>query len=60
MRNSCWIGSRISAGIVEGLNNQIRIVTRRSHSFRSCKAVEIVFFHMLGRLPEPESAHRFC
>ena len=26
MRNSCWIGSRISAGIVEGLNNQIRIV----------------------------------
>jgi len=50
----------ISAGTVEGLNNKIRVVTRRSYGFRTYEAMEIVLYHTLGRLPEPESAHRFC
>src|SRR6266571_4532820 len=50
----------ISAGAVEGLNNKIRVVTRRSYGFRTYDAMEIALFHTLGRLPEPESAHRFC
>jgi transposase len=50
----------ISAGAVEGLNNKIRVVTRRSYGFRTYKAMEIALYHTLGRLPEPESAHRFC
>ena len=50
----------ISAGTVEGLNNKIRVVTRRSYGFRTYKAMEIALYHTLGRLPEPESAHRFC
>jgi transposase len=50
----------ISSGAVEGLNNKIRVVTRRSYGFRSYKAMELALYHNLGRLPEPESTHRFC
>ena len=50
----------ISNGAVEGLNNKIRVVTRRSYGFRTYKAMEIALYHNLGRLPEPESPHRFC
>jgi transposase len=50
----------ISAAAVEGLNNKIRVVTRRSYGFRTYDAMEIALFHTLGRLPEPETAHRFC
>ena len=50
----------VSAGAVEGLNNKIRVVTRRSYGFRNYEAMEIALYHTLGRLPEPESTHRFC
>jgi transposase len=45
---------------VEGLNNKIRVVTRRSYGFRTYEAMEIALYHTLGRLPEPESTQRFC
>jgi transposase len=50
----------ISSSPVEGLNNKIRVVTRRSFGFRTYKAMEMALFHTLGRLPEPESTHKFC
>ncbi|MGZ7053156.1 MAG: ISL3 family transposase [Candidatus Angelobacter sp.] len=50
----------ISTGAVEGLNNKIRVVTRRSYGFRTYDAMEMALYHTLGRLPEPESAHKFC
>jgi transposase len=51
----------VSGGAVEGLNNKIRVVTRRSYGFRTYEAMEIALYHTLGRLPEPdEFAHRFC
>lgn len=51
----------ISNGAVEGLNNKIRVVTRRSYGFRTYNAMEIALYHTLGRLPEPEEfTHRFC
>jgi transposase len=50
----------LSNGAVEGLNNKIRVVTRRSYGFRTFHTMEIALYHTLGRLPEPESTHRFC
>jgi transposase len=50
----------ISAAAVEGLNNKIRVVTRRSYGFRTYNAMETALYHTLGKLPEPESTHRFC
>ena len=50
----------ISSGAVEGLNNKIRVVTRRAYGFRTFDAMEIALYHTLGKLPEPESTHSFC
>ena len=50
----------VSSGVVEGLNNKIRVVTRRSYGFRTYQAMELALYHNLGRLPEPEDTHRFC
>jgi transposase len=50
----------VSSGAVEGLNNKIRVVTRRSYGFRTYDAMETALYHTLGRLPEPETTHRFC
>ena len=57
-----WFLARgeFSSGAVEGLNNKIRVVTRRSYGFRTYEAMEIALYHTLGRLPEPETTHRFC
>jgi transposase len=49
----------ISTGPVEGLNNKVRVVTRRSYGFRTYKAMELALYHNLGRLPEPETGHAF-
>jgi len=50
----------ISSGAVEGLNNKIRVITRRAYGFRTYEAMEVALYHTLGRLPEPESTHRYC
>jgi transposase len=58
-----WFKARgeVSTGATEGLNNKIRVVTRRAYGFRTCKAMEIALYHNLGKLPEPnEFTHKFC
>lgn len=57
-----WFKARgvISMGSVEGLNNKVKVTTRKSYGFRTFKATEVALFHTLGDLPEPEQAHRFC
>jgi transposase len=49
----------ISAGTVEGLNNNVKLTTRKSYGFRTYEAIETALYHNLGRLPEPEFTHRF-
>ena len=49
----------ISAGTVEGFNNKVKLVTRKSYGFRTQKAYEIALYHNLGALPEKEFTHRF-
>ena len=48
-----------SSGVVEGLNNKIKVTMRKSYGFRTFNATEIAFYHALGKLPEPKPAHRF-
>lgn len=57
-----WFKARdlISLGAVEGLNNKVKVVTRKSYGFRTFNAVQIALYHALGRLPEPKTTHRFC
>ena len=49
-----------SSSVVEGLNNKVRTVTRRAFGFRQLNTAKLALFHTLGRLPEPEHAHRFA
>ncbi len=49
----------LSSGAVEGLNNKIRVVTRRSYGFRTYRAMEVALYHNLGHSPEPDFTHRF-
>ena len=49
----------INSGVVEGLNNKVKVTFRKSYGFRTDKAREIALFHVLGKLPEPKITHGF-
>ena len=57
-----WFRARglVSSGAVEGLNNKVKLVTRKSYGFRSPDIAELALLHNLGDLPEPNHTHRFC
>ena len=57
-----WFRARktISSGVIEGFNNKLKLNTRKSYGFRTFRAAEIMLYHTLGDLPEPEGTHRFC
>jgi transposase len=50
----------VSSGAVEGLNNKVKLVTRKSYGFRTAGVAKLALLHNLGRLPEPKHTHRFC
>jgi transposase len=50
---------KISAGIVEGFNNKLKLITRKSYGFRTQEAYEIALYHNLGALPEKKFTHEF-
>jgi transposase len=50
---------QFSSGIVEGLNNKAKLTMRKSYGFRTSHVTEIALYHALGKLPEPDVAHRF-
>ena len=50
---------KISAGIVEGFNNKLKLVTRKAYGFRAQEAHETALYHNLGALPEPKFTHEF-
>ena len=57
-----WFHARdaIAAGATEGMNNQLKVITRRAYGFRNPENVKIALYHALGDLPEPQMTHRFC
>ena len=50
---------QFSSGVVEGLNNKAKVTMRKSYGFRTFRITELALYHVLGKLPEPELAHRF-
>jgi len=51
---------QLSSGVVEGFNNKVKLVTRKSYGFRTQQAYETALYHNLGKLPQPDLTHRFC
>ena len=49
----------LSSGVVEGFNNKLKLITRKSYGFRTQEAYETALYHNLGALPEPDFTHRF-
>lgn len=49
----------LSSGVVEGFNNKLKLITRKSYGFRTQEAYENALYHNLGALPEPNFTHRF-
>jgi transposase len=49
----------LSSGVIEGLNNKAKVTMRKSYGFRTFKGTELALYHALGKLPEPQLAHRF-
>jgi len=41
------------------LNNKAKVTMRKSYGFCTFRCLELVLYHSLGKLPEPESTHDF-
>jgi transposase len=50
---------QFSSGVVEGLNNKVKVTMRKSYGFRTFRITELALYHALGKLPEPKLAHEF-
>lgn len=50
----------LSSGAVEGMNNKIRVTTKRAYGFRTYRALEVALYHSIGKLPTPPATHKFC
>jgi transposase len=50
---------QFSSGVVEGLNNKVKVTMRKSYGFRTFRITELALYHALGKLPEPELTHEF-
>jgi transposase len=48
----------LSSGIVEGLNRNVNLVTRKAYGFRTFDALETALYQTLGKLPEPKGSLR--
>jgi len=51
---------RITLGAVEGLNNKVKVTTKKAYGFRSFDLLEIALYQAVGDLPEPFFTHKFC
>ena len=45
--------------VVEGFNNKLKLITRKSYGFRTQNAYETALYNNLAALPEPDFTHRF-
>jgi transposase len=50
---------RITNATVEGLNNKAKAISHRAYGYRTAKTFKLALYHGLGKLPEPQLAHRF-
>ena len=48
---------QFSSGVVERLNNKAKVTMRKSYGF-TFRITEIALYHALGKLPEPQLAHK--
>jgi len=52
-------GGTLSSGSVEGFNNKVKLVTRKSYGFKTEEAYEIALYYNLRNRPQLKFTHRF-
>jgi len=57
-----WFAAKkeYSSGIVEGLNNKVKLTIRKAYGFRELEVAQVAIYHALAKLPEPKLDQRFC
>jgi transposase len=45
---------------VEGMNHKAKLTIKKDYGFKSYKTFETALYPQFGKLPEPQSTHRFC
>jgi transposase len=56
-----WFRARgtVSAGMVEGMNYNVKLTMKKAYGFKTFRAVEVALYHRLGNLPVSELTHKF-
>ncbi len=49
----------VSTGVVEGMNNRIKVTVKKSYGFKTSEIMKLALYHELGKLPVPDLTHRF-
>jgi transposase len=49
----------VFGGVAKGLNNKVKVTMRTSYGFRTYRVLELALYHLLDKLPAPESTHDF-
>jgi len=49
----------ISNAIVEGMNRKAKVISQKAYGFRTPTNYALALYHGLGKLPLPETTHRF-
>lgn len=50
---------QFSCGVIEGLNNKAKVTLKKADGYRTFRIAELSRYHVLGKLPEPQLAHKF-
>ena len=50
----------LSSGAVEGMNNKVKLLSRKSYGFRTVRITQPTLLKYLVDLPESEYFNRFC
>ena len=55
-----WFDVPLDNGATEALNNSAKAISHRARGYRTAKIFTLALLHGLGRLPLPQTTHRFA
>lgn len=54
-----WFDIPLNNGATEAMNNNAKAISHRAHGYRTAAMFTLSLLHCLGKLPLPETVHRF-
>jgi transposase len=50
---------RVNNGAVEGMNRKAKVVSQKAYGYRTFDTFRLALYHAIGKLPMPETVHKF-